>query len=367
MSKISKQTLHFPHARPELLRRGQHAAQAIAAAVIAGAVRRTLRPALGLYFQGSPEIQLETNLAVYRELNEPNAAEQVVDKLQFEHVLQQLGYRAPRSICADPEKDTLEALTKQVHELDRSAPQRFCKPFYSSKGRGIYLADSPAAAARYALAQPHLTLIQTMETPAEDWRYILHRDPAQAAHGQPPLWRIAYHKVRPQVVGDGRHTVRQLLEVDSSIPAKAKQRCLKYFPGNLQDVPIKGQPIDLVQTGNISVGSYGTLPSRAALDYVDRFMLELLSDLEKHLGTTFGTFCVDIGLLDTSVFNAPYNDAAMRRSVTFYEFQVPFGLSGYLDTLPASTWQKRRLRSLLTLSALRSGDIVRRPLPARRS
>lgn len=277
----------------------------------------------------------ETKLKLHRVFNGNIGAEQLQRKQRFSELVHQMGYQTPVSMEVNPGTDFGQILGR-VEQLDTTRAQRFCKPVGGTQGKGIYIADSPETAVNFVRTADAPYLIQSYLRPEEDIRYILHRDPYQFQIGELPRWRIAYKKVRPSVTGDGQQTIRELVSRSTGIPESAKKKYKHARRGNpvLKKVPKKGEHIELIQSGNISQGAYGKLVEGQELNNLDRFMMQFLRDLEEKIGGKLGTLCFDIGITNPQALLEPYDFESMKESVVFYEFQVPFGFTGYLRSLP---------------------------------
>lgn len=278
---------------------------------------------------------LETKVGLHKTYNGSLGAEILQDKRSFAGLVQKLGYQAPSSILVS--KDTrVDTLLLSIASLDANDKRRFCKPLGGSQGRGVNVATSPEKALDFVQRQDVPYLIQNFLPPQEDWRYILHRDRQQLEKGEDQQWRIAYKKVRPSVVGDGESTLRQLILQAKEVPQYAKRKYLRKHRGDaiINEIPEAQKTIELTDSGNISQGAYGQLPNHIELEHMDRFMLVFQREVEREIGGKFGVLCVDIGIKDRRVFDQPYNFEEMRKTIIFYEFQVPFSFSGYLKSLP---------------------------------
>lgn len=310
--------------------------------------------AVPLYEQGSKML--------YRALN-GNTGLELQSKTSFAKIVQRLGYVAPRSVVVKPGGNSAGTL-KSIEALDTSSSLRFCKPLNGWQGRGVMAAASPDEALGFVSGQREKYLVQTSEIPEQDWRYILHRDVNQLATGEPPAWRIAYEKVRPKVVGDGTQTIKQLVTAHPEMPDDAKMKYLHYHGDQLGLVPEAGEQIALIQSGNISKGAYSRLPNIVEQENLDRFMLEFLAKLEAKVGGALGTLCVDIGVKDGRVLERVYDEQGLKENIVFYEFQVPFGMTGYTNQLPMrprkfGTAFSARVNDRFRQSMLASGRMLR--------
>lgn len=310
---------------------------------------------------------------VFEYANGPAGAE-LQRKDSFARIIRELGYLAPRSELILPSEDP-DSVTEKILSVDTCDPLRFCKPLRASQGRGTYLGEDPEEIKEFISRKPKLLrspyLVQEALKPEQDWRYVLHRDTSHLVDGKPPGWRIAYHKVRPTVTGDGASPIHQLVRRNEAMPNSSKLFYALRHPRNLVKVPNDGEAVELIHTGNIHQGAYSRIPETDELDYMDTFMLHFLGDLEKHFDTTFGTLCFDIGVLDAGVFEQPYNFDAMKEVIAFYEHQLPFGTSGYLSRIPVGehnivsekirrAFVREKVGSAFVSSVVQSGIVIRR-------
>lgn len=260
--------------------------------------------------------------------NSSAGADTLPNKLPFGDIVAELGYQAPRSIliakgtsAGEIEAAAKSSLSDQV--------SYFAKPVDGYQGIGASQFDDLNKLAETIEQSPEDYLVQSDETPEEDWRYILHRD----IDNPDRVWRIAYKKVRPIVIGDGSSTLAQLVQSSSEIPEDRKSRIIHKIVERADSVPADGQITAVAETGNISQGAYGQLPSTAELERMDDFMRRFVGDLEAMLGSELSTLCFDLGVKDKSVFEGEYDFEKLKAATVFYEFQLPFGISGYLDEL----------------------------------
>lgn len=261
------------------------------------------------------------------------------NKYKFGELVLGLGYEAPLSVLIEAGDDS-DTVSQWV-EILSERQQRFCKPLWANRGRGINIMDNPQAAVEFALAQREPYLVQTVERPSQDWRYVFHRSVADLSSGNLPHWRIAYEKVRPKVTGDGDMNIGDLVVVDECIPEGAKRKYLRNHKDRLSLVPSPGETIELIQSGNIAQGAYGRIPKDFERRNLDKFMLQFLHDVEKKLGTILGTLCVDLGIKDDIILSEGYDFREMQKNIVFYEHQLPFGISGYTSSLPEQVmWAK---------------------------
>jgi hypothetical protein len=232
-------------------------------------------------------------------------------KHAFTQLVRSLDYQAPDSVLIAPhtKRAALAALVEQVRDLDLSSGKRLCKPIHASQGSGLHVAQSPEEAVRFASSSHELYTICTFEPPTlGELRYILHLRPEDIRAKRGPSVRIAACKLGPSIVGDGTHTVRELIALERRWSITDRRKLL--IAAGI-DIPTDGETVQLINSGNISRHLHRfTAPEPDLLVRMDAFMLQFLAALEAVTGV-YGTVCVDIGLTE----NGPM----------FYEFQIPFG------------------------------------------
>ena len=271
-------------------------------------------------------------------------------KDRFPGIIQELGFRAPQSLPIPIGDHDPNDLFEGIEALDPNDKRRMIKIVFSSSGHGLemtnYLWEAAGVAAQAAAT---MRLVVQSYEPGEDWRYILHRDPAAIENGEGPNVRIAYKKVRPHVVGDGQATVGDLLEA-SLIPEESRNIIMDRPDIDLSQVLPANHRLDLVRWGHISQGAFAQLPTAAELAILDPPMLDLFAKLEARYGRR-GVLCIDLGRLATD-------------ELTLYEEQVVFqiGGGGYLGALIAAglatTEDTQRIQNYLDRTMSASGRLL---------
>lgn len=270
------------------------------------------------------------------------------DKNRFPALVRRLGYFAPRSarLRVDFLEQDLAALA--TSELAGQCPV-FCKPYLGGHGEGISLQPDIESAVQFVAQQNRDYVLQSHEPSQQDWRYILHRDVWELSNDQRGrMWRIAYKKLIPVLVGDGTSTVRRLLQQADEIPAYAAftYRFLPFSTKRLGLVLDRHERFPLIDTANISKGAYAQLARADELQNMDRFMTRFHRDLEHALGSQIATSCLDVGVKEPAALQGDYDHQRIQRAVSFYEFQMPFACFGYLLSLGGPT-QPRGFQRLL--------------------
>lgn len=238
-------------------------------------------------------------------------------KYDFIEQVRTLGYRGPEQVLFFPGKP--ECLPTIVALLGKHGTL-LCKPRDGQQGQGIFWSDNESDLLKRlrAVSQPYI--VQEFVPPLKDYRYVYHID-------ADVIYRFCYAKVRPEIWGDGQSRVSALITRDADIPWVSKKKLLKFLPlGSLESIPAKGERIPLVDSGNISKGAYGQVVKGDDLAALDKVMLPLIDDLQKRCNLSLTTFCFDLGVLREDI--TP--ESVTKEDYVFYEYQIPFGLSGYL-------------------------------------
>lgn len=239
-------------------------------------------------------------------------------KYEFVEILRKLSFTVPEQVKFDSKnKSSIE----EVVEFFRNHKKVLCKPEYGTMGAGIFVEEDEQNLVDLLEKTNQPYLVQSFMPPLHDYRYIYHRSNGAC-------YRVCYEKTRPVVVGDGQSSIRDLIGSDVNIPKRMKKIILKEQRKRLDEVPDKGTFIELVDTGNISKGAYGLLIKDESLAAIDKLVLALIEDLRVHHGISLSTYCFDMGILNDNL----HPDTISKDDVVFYEFQMPFAFSGYLDS-----------------------------------
>jgi len=252
------------------------------------------------------------------------------DKVHFANIVRAMGYRAPRQvvILKDFVPSTIEqavdfAFTWNGEGQEPSVvpDEFFCKPCDGIAGRGIKEIEGREALVDFLRNIDRPYIVQEYLPPEQDMRYFLQKTASGKA------MRGCYEKMKPEIIGDGVGTVRALIARDESIPVNAKRRFLRALKGvdGGDLVPLNGQKAVPAETKNTPQGVYGVMVEGDELREIDEFMTQFISDLEERAGGNLSRICFDFGIMS--------GDGDLKDRVVFYEFQMPFGYSGYKDCL----------------------------------
>jgi cyanophycin synthetase len=182
------------------------------------------------------------------------AAEIACNKDLTNHLLRSAGLPAPRSIIVTSEEAAVAAAREIGYPL-------VVKPLDSSQGRGVgvHLENDAAVRAQYPLAfsaSPTSTVLVEKFIYGRHYRILVVGGRFVAAAERVPAY----------VIGDGSHTLRQLVDLANADPMRASKHKARvafddraialaqrqgFSPDN---VPPAGQRVEMVLTANISTG-----------------------------------------------------------------------------------------------------------------
>src|ERR1700704_4165088 len=182
------------------------------------------------------------------------AAEIACNKDLTNHLLRSAGLPAPRSIIVTSEEGAVAAAGEIGYPL-------VVKPLDSSQGRGVgvHLENDAAVRAQYPLA---FTASPTSTVLVEKFIYGRHYR-ILVVGGR---FVAAAERVPAYVIGDGSHTLRQLVDLANADPMRAsKHKARVTFDGRAialaqrqgfspDNVPPAGQRVEIALTANISTG-----------------------------------------------------------------------------------------------------------------
>ncbi|MBA54092.1 MAG: hypothetical protein CMK89_06505 [Pseudomonadales bacterium] len=240
-------------------------------------------------------------------------------KFEFIEVVRKLGFRGPEQVAFEPGHP--EQLESALNLL-RKYGAVLCKPKDGQQGKGIFSCEREEELSERLAQVDQGYIVQERVPPLKDYRYVYHEDPDVT-------YRVCYAKIRPVVVGDGRSSLSNLIAQSSDIPAVSKEKLGKFLlDSQLESIPESGEKVDLIDTGNISKGAYSEVVTGDELAALDKLMLALIKDIRDQYGLDITTYCFDIGALTDQL----KPDTISKQDIVFYEYQVPFGLEGYLSS-----------------------------------
>lgn len=240
-------------------------------------------------------------------------------KFDFIEQVRELGYRGPEQVLYFPGQD---APLQSIMSFFDKHKIVLCKPKNGQQGQGIFQCDSETELRERLSKVTDAYIVQEFIPPLKDFRYVYHIDTEV-------IYRFCYAKVRPEVCGDGHSTLAMLIKQHPDIPNTSKKKLSKHLPSSqLARVPEEGEKVALVDSGNISKGAYGQVVKGEELAALDKVMLPFIEDLKKRAKLELSTYCFDIGVLRADITPATVS----KNDYVFYEYQIPFGLSGYFDS-----------------------------------
>ena len=261
----------------------------------------------------------ERKIDICQQLFNGSNAGKIHRKYEFIDLIRRLGFRGPDQVLyvpgQNPDLKSALGLLEKHHRV-------LCKPRDGQQGIGIFRCEdaSDLLAKLRNVDEPYI--VQEYLPPLTDYRYVYHQDPEVT-------YRFCYKKIRPALYGNGEDPVATLITQTPDLPEHSREKLTRSLSNSLlTDIPKKGERIELVDSGNISKGAYGCLVTGSELEALDTIMLKLIEDLRNRGCLELTTFCFDLGLLrrDMTTKDVTKND------FVFYEYQIPFGLSGYLAT-----------------------------------
>lgn len=309
------------------------------------------------YLLGIQSLGIQSSKAkirAYEMVNGTAGAEVITNKFLFGQLVNELGYKAPKSARYHTIGRFQYGLLEEAESLDER-PERFCTPLNTGKGRGTKLCNTSLEAINFIVLEGKEYLIQSPEIPVQDWRYIYHNDINDEVS------TIAFEKVKPHVIGDGVRNVSTLLREDPYIPESARKNYLREHRFMSKQVPELGSKVQLISNGHFSQGAFVRLPQADEKANLDKFITNFKNDLEIKLQTKIGTLCLDIGTLEKNVLEQDYDLSSLKSSIVFYEHQMPFGLLEYLDkaTSPKKNNVSKYLEHLSFMrSVIRTGQLL---------
>ena len=241
-------------------------------------------------------------------------------KYDFGELIRELNFRSPEQVLFDHTK-SLDVQWQQLAQFFDAQGEVLCKPLYGEQGKGIVVIANRSELRDFLSSSSEEYLVQEFVPPVKDVRYIYHK-----AYGV--TYRVCYEKRRTIVIGDGKSTVLDLIKSHSELPKHLKQKMLKKNKHRSSEVLKNGVEECLALTGNISNGAYSVLVKNKELEAIDHVMLTLIDRMKAEKGISLSTYCFDIGTLVEFDENTPYR----IEDFVFYEFQIPFGFTGYLDS-----------------------------------
>jgi len=240
-------------------------------------------------------------------------------KYDFGELIRELNFKSPQQVRFDHGKP-FEAQWQQIASFFDVHGKVLCKPAYGEQGKGIVEIAERSELQAFLKSSAEEYLVQEFVRPVKDARYIYHRD-------ADVTYRICYEKRRTIVKGDGKSTVLDLIKSHPELPKHLKRKMLKTNKRRSSDFLANGVEECLARTGNISNGAYSILIKNKELAAIDYVMLTLIDKLKAEKGIALSTYCFDIGTLKSFDENTPYR----IEDLVFYEFQIPFGFTGYTD------------------------------------
>ncbi|HLD01282.1 MAG TPA: hypothetical protein VJC10_00235 [Patescibacteria group bacterium] len=252
----------------------------------------------------------------------------LADKVTFHGLVQDMGYAVPKQFVSDPARTAEENRELVEETFPDPSQQIFCKPVTGGGGRGASII--PAQDIDQFLSEHPDYILQEKIPVEKEFRYIRQID-----HTNKRIWRIAYERVKPTVVGDGKSSVWHLIQ-DAPMPFRMKFFASLGNASSLRDIPGAGELRELSVAANPPKGSYEELPSDQEVANLDKFMERFTRDLEERVGSELPTLCFDLGVTDKTVLEGAYDFERMKEAIVPFECQMPFSSLAYFAKLKGS-------------------------------
>ena len=259
-------------------------------------------------------------------------------KFHFVETLKELGYKVPEQLLYSGDSGSN---IQAIIEFQSNHGTVFCKPKDGTRGKGLHISKDSKDLITFLKSRTEPYIIQEFLPPTKDYRYLYHV-------GKENTYRACYEKRKPFITGNGKTKLIDLINNETDIPDTSRAKILKIHKLRLDKVPDADEVVLLVASGNISQGAYGVLLSDKEHKAIDGVILPLIKDLEEKKGINISTYCFDIGLLRP----VDQPNASMKSLIVFYEFQMPFDMTGYLYA-PELEGIRKKTQKLLVNSFLR--------------
>lgn len=268
---------------------------------------------------------VESQKAAMRRLNGPEA-EVLGDKYTFVDVVKKMGYTAPKQTLIKTDQTSEERLALvSKHFTDQEQPV-ICKPHNGKGGMGI-VEVSAGELPEFISSLSQDYIIQERVPIKGEIRYVRQVDERGGV-----IRRIYDEKGIPKVLGDGTKTKGQLIR-EGNVPWYSKAATTLINLRSLGTVFPEGNSVHLSFFGVPHKGEaeleWGE-QKKQRVDNMDHFMKQFVADLEIRVGTQLPYLCFDIGVIDPTILDEPYNFEKMKANLVPFESQMPFSLWGYV-------------------------------------
>ena len=252
--------------------------------------------------------------------------EVLADKYKFLQLCASLGYRIPKQILVRAGENE-EAGRKEFEKtFTEDGFGFYIKPEGGFVGKGIKIVKTRQDVVDLLPKIAEDTVIEENINIDKEFRYILYVDP------DGNRWHLVFQKVRPEVTGDGKSSIFELIIKKSEIPWKRKWRLFGRNWKILGKVLSKGEIKRLANIGIPEAGMYGRLPNASEMAALDLFGSKLIADLEKSIGHGLPILCFDLGVLKS--LNEELTLAQIKKIVTPFECQMPFSPYAHFKFIP---------------------------------
>lgn len=214
------------------------------------------------------------------DINAFAASKIAIDKEYTQFFLQKFGYPTiPTQVFFSDEwcavNNTNNNLAAAVSYLHKAGYPRIVKPNSKSQGRGVakvYSESELHTALTLIFLIDNIALIQPFVT-GTDYRIVVYKDRVMMAYSRNPL----------TIIGDGIHTVRELLPIHAISPPTMEARLRREYDYTIDTIPKVGQTIQLLDNANLSTG--GT--AQDITDLISEDTKKLAVRLTRDMGLNF--------------------------------------------------------------------------------
>lgn len=262
--------------------------------------------------QANPYPLLEEEVIIFVD---GEKAKPLADKYTFVDILAKMkkGYVTPKQMLVRYKTKEIEKILAQVNSW--KVEKVFCKPIGGENAHGIKIVAPHELADLIPSFKSDYVIEEAMPL-IREFRWAISRGKDGVVR------RLCFEKIRPYVVGDGKTNLGRLMLKNKKMTLRSKTVNLFRKLKELNKVVADGEKYYLTLTGNPPAGSFEhVIRDKKLLEPIDKYMLELVSDLERYLDTgKLFLLCFDVGILDEEL---------EKKSFVPIECQMPFGAWAY--------------------------------------
>lgn len=268
-------------------------------------------------------------------------SEVLLNKYQFIEIVRNLGYAAQHQVLISPSESPVQRI-QLLQSFPPEVENFILKPLLGSGGKGITRGPKEVIERVIGESLDGAYALQEKIPIEQEYRYVVYQDQ------QGRVWRIMYEKTRPTMQGENKPLWQMIKGKD--LPLSVKLATAVQHTGSLfKSIP----DTEEVQIGQVAVPKKFNTErfmgdkDQEAVDMLDQFINGFVSDLEGSIGHELPLLCFDLGVTDPSVLNTPYDEEKAKKSIYFFECQLPFTTFGYYLNNPESFKLFTRFHALI--------------------